>query len=92
MGNAVDPDLVHRLYRALLNTADAVLQATTEREMCDKTCSDLVYDALFQAVWIGRKDESDTLHILPCMGAGLSPIYISDPTRLRRISLAVSRL
>ncbi|MFT9359709.1 EAL domain-containing protein [Acetobacter okinawensis] len=70
MGNAASPDLVQRLYRALLNTADAVLQASTEREMCDKTCTDLVYDALFQAVWIGRKDESDTLHVLSCMGAG----------------------
>ncbi|MFT8419118.1 MAG: EAL domain-containing protein [Acetobacter sp.] len=65
---------MQRLYRALLNTADAVLQATTEREMCDKTCSDLVYDALFQAVWIGRKDDTDTLHILSCMGAGTQGI------------------
>ncbi|MFT8440849.1 EAL domain-containing protein [Acetobacter fabarum] len=70
MENATNLDLVQRLYRALLNTADAVLQASTESEMCDKTCADLVYDALFQAVWIGRKDESDTLHILSCMGAG----------------------
>ena len=50
------------------------MQATTESEMCDKTCSDLVYDALFQAVWIGRKNESDTLHILSCMGAGTQGI------------------
>ena len=74
MENAANLDLVQRLYRALLNTADAVLQASTESEMCDKTCSDLVCDALFQAVWIGRKDATDTLHILSCMGAGTEGI------------------
>ncbi|MDE7548103.1 EAL domain-containing protein [Acetobacter fabarum] len=74
MENATNLDLVQRLYRALLNTADAVLQASTESEMCDKTCTDLVSDALFQAVWIGRKDESDTLHVLSCMGAGTQGI------------------
>lgn len=74
MGNVANLNSVQRLYRALLNTADAVLQATTESEMCDKTCSDLVTDALFQAVWIGRKDESDKLHILFCFGEGAQEI------------------
>lgn len=70
MGNATNLELVQRLYRALLNTADAVLQAATESEMCDKTCADLVCDTLFQAVWIGRKDDSDRLQVLSCMGVG----------------------
>ncbi|GAA3660210.1 MULTISPECIES: bifunctional diguanylate cyclase/phosphodiesterase [Acetobacter] len=74
MENATNLDLVQRLYRALLNAADAVLQASSESEMCDKICADLVSDALFHAVWIGRKDESDTLHILSCMGAGAQGI------------------
>ena len=74
MENAANLDLVQRLYRALLNTADAVLQASTESEMCDKTCSDLVCDVLFQAVWFGRKDATDTLHILSCTGAGTAAI------------------
>lgn len=70
MGNATKLDLLQRLYRALLNTAEVVLQASTEREMYEKTCTNLVGSALFQAVWIARKDEAGKLHILFCSGKG----------------------
>lgn len=64
-------DPVQRLYCALLNTADAVLLAATDTEMCDKTCADLVRDALFQAVWIGRKESKGSrLTVLASAGPG----------------------
>ncbi|WP_086551544.1 EAL domain-containing protein [Acetobacter orientalis] len=64
-------DPVQRLYCALLNTADAVLLAATDTEMCDKTCADLVRDALFQAVWIGRKESKGSrLTVIASAGPG----------------------
>lgn len=68
-------EVARRLYHALLNTADAVLQATDEAEMCDRTCADLVLDTLFHAVWIGRIDSRGHLEVLSRAGEGTDSIH-----------------
>ncbi|QEO16947.1 bifunctional diguanylate cyclase/phosphodiesterase [Acetobacter vaccinii] len=80
MEDVTSRDLAQRLYHALLNTADAVLQATTEQETCDRTCADLVHDTLFHAVWIGKPDEAGTLHVVSHAGEGTDGIEELDFT------------
>ena len=67
-------DVARRLYHALVNAADAVLLATDEEEMCSRTCSDLVRDTLFHAVWIGRVDSGGQLQVLSRAGEGTDGI------------------
>ena len=67
-------DVARRLYHALVNAADAVLLATDEGEMCSRTCSDLVRDTLFHAVWIGRVDHAGQVHVLSRAGKGTGGI------------------
>ncbi|MFT8418566.1 MAG: diguanylate cyclase [Acetobacter sp.] len=67
-------DVAMRLYHALVNAADAVLLATDEQDMCGRTCSDLVRDTLFHAVWIGRVDAAGQLEVLARAGVGTEGI------------------
>lgn len=67
-------DVSRRLYHALVNTADAVLQATDENEMCKRACLDLVRDTLFHAVWIGRVSAAGQLEVLSRAGKGTAGI------------------
>ncbi|GBQ38349.1 hypothetical protein CFR79_10940 [Komagataeibacter saccharivorans] len=63
-------DVAQRLYHALVNTADAVLQASSDTEMCARACSDLVHDTLFHAVWIGRMEPGYRLNVIARAGEG----------------------
>lgn len=67
-------EVARRLYHALVNTADAVLLATNENEMCSRACQDLVRDTLFHAVWIGRVSELGQLEVLAHAGEGTEGI------------------
>ncbi|MFK0575447.1 diguanylate cyclase domain-containing protein [Acetobacter fabarum] len=67
-------EVARRLYHALVNTADAVLLATNENEMCSRACQDLVRDTLFHAVWIGRVSELGPLEVLAHAGEGTEGI------------------
>ena len=78
MEDVTSRDRAQRLYHALLNTADAVLQATTEEETCDRTCADLVHDTLFNAVWIGKPEEAGILHVVSHAGEGTAGIEDID--------------
>ncbi|MFT9386699.1 EAL domain-containing protein [Acetobacter sp.] len=63
-------DVAQRLYHALINTADAVLQASSDTEMCDRACADLVQDTLFHAVWIGQVTADDRISVVAHAGEG----------------------
>ena len=51
------------LYRALMNSAELVVQAQTERELLDELCRLIVQSGLFSQVWIGRPNLAGDLEI-----------------------------
>lgn len=72
-------ETAQRLYHALINAADTVLQAAGEAEMFERICTELVRDTLFHAVWIARPDAGH-LRTLAHAGDGDSGVAALDLT------------
>lgn len=54
---------VAALYRALMNAAELVVRAQTERELFDELCRLIVESGLFSQVWIARPNLAGDLEI-----------------------------
>ena len=54
---------VAALYRALMNAAELVVRAQTERELLDELCRLIVESGLFSQVWIARPNLAGDLEI-----------------------------
>ncbi|MDA8363866.1 MAG: EAL domain-containing protein [Gammaproteobacteria bacterium] len=78
---------LQRLYRSLLVQGNVVLRSHGEAEMMEQTCTRLVHETLFHAVWISRPGEDGLIHALARSGSGSehaasARLHIDDPTAL----------
>lgn len=71
-------EIAHRLYHALINAADTVLQTAAETEMFERICAELVRDTLFHAVWIAQPDMTGRFRSLAQAGDGAGGVATLD--------------
>lgn len=57
-------DRANALYRALMETAELIIRAQSERELLDGLCRMLVEGEMFPHVWIGRPNVAGNIEVL----------------------------